>query len=185
MFALFDEYFSYSPETGELRWRKEPGNGHTHKGDLAGIKHMSGWRVRLKRRHYMAHRVIWMLMTGDWPTKQIDHINGDPFDNRWSNLREADNGENAQNRGGVRGYYRSRGETLWRVKIKINGVSHWIGRFKTKEEARRAYLEAKARLHAFQPAPPGHSPIKRRAQTGSSRAKTDMLHGSRAAENQS
>lgn len=31
---------------------------------------------------YAAHRLIWFIVTGSWPSKQIDHKNGIPWDNR-------------------------------------------------------------------------------------------------------
>ena len=35
----------------------------------------------------LAHRLAWLLHTGDWPTNDIDHINRDRKDNRICNLR--------------------------------------------------------------------------------------------------
>ena len=46
---------------------------------------------------YLLHRVIWLIETGEWP-KQIDHINGDPADNRWTNLRNVENTRNMRNK---------------------------------------------------------------------------------------
>ena len=34
-----------------------------------------------------AHDIIWMLMTGEFPKGQVEHINGINSDNRWCNLR--------------------------------------------------------------------------------------------------
>jgi hypothetical protein len=46
--------------------------------------------------HY-AHRLAWALHYGEWPDADIDHINGDPKDNRISNLRSVSHLENCRN----------------------------------------------------------------------------------------
>jgi hypothetical protein len=45
-----------------------------------------------------AHQVVWAMTRGEWPTKEIDHINGDPADNRPENLRQVSHTENTKNR---------------------------------------------------------------------------------------
>lgn len=46
---------------------------------------------------YSAHRVMWALYHGKWPTHQIDHINGDRADNRIKNLRDVPQSQNVKN----------------------------------------------------------------------------------------
>jgi hypothetical protein len=41
----------------------------------------------------------------------------------------------------------------WAANLSAKGQRHSLGLYSTKEEARAAYLEAKARLHLFQPIP--------------------------------
>jgi hypothetical protein len=93
-------------------------------------------------------------MTGSWPKEQIDHINGDPLDNRWSNLREATQSQNnwntrlsRNNTSGYKGVSWHKGERKWDATIMAYGKSHFLGRFKTKEEARDAYIDASKKLH--------------------------------------
>ena len=92
-------------------------------------------------------------MCGDWPTTDIDHINGDPADNRIVNLRMVSRGHNLQNqrkphrdgKSGFLGVYLKNGK--WQSRIMVGGVSHDLGRFSTPEDASAAYLQAKRKLH--------------------------------------
>src|SRR5262245_14420263 len=89
------ELLEYNPETGELRWKRRPRGPQRWNTRWAGkpaftTKLRGGYRMgRIHWGAYYAHRVIWALMTGAWPTSEIDHIDGDPSNNRWANLRLA------------------------------------------------------------------------------------------------
>ena len=50
-----------------------------------------------KRYRFLMHRAIWAWHHGCFPTMQIDHINGNGFDNRIGNLREVSPSENMMN----------------------------------------------------------------------------------------
>src|SRR5262245_23090214 len=93
--------FDYDPETGIISWKVDRSNGrrvHTHAGDPAGTVRADGYvQIHISGSIYLAHRLIWLWQTGEWPREHIDHINLDPSDNRWANLREATNGENMIN----------------------------------------------------------------------------------------
>jgi hypothetical protein len=86
------------------------------------------------------------------PGLVVDHINGDPLDNRKSNLRlatQADNSRNSVQRGsnsGFKGvsYVAKRG--LYFASIKHNGRTIGLGRHRTAEDAARAYDAAARRL---------------------------------------
>ncbi|MBL4767874.1 MAG: HNH endonuclease [Rhodobacteraceae bacterium] len=67
-------------------------------GDEAG--HVDGGRVILARfnSRIRAHKLAWYIGHGSEPPEYIDHINGDPTDNRLKNLREATHRQNMCNR---------------------------------------------------------------------------------------
>ena len=86
-------HYIYDAATGEIRNRK----GQVVKGyDRNGYKGLN-IRVRNRRNVVGLHRIVWTLVNGRMP-KQIDHINGDPKDNRIENLREVSQSENDENR---------------------------------------------------------------------------------------
>jgi hypothetical protein len=92
------ELLCYYPETGVFRWkvRRRP---QSPPGTIAGW-HQSKKRVQrveLEGKNYLVHRLAWFYVHGAWPD-QIDHINGDPSDNRLANLRSANNSQNQANR---------------------------------------------------------------------------------------
>lgn len=106
------------------------------------------------------HRLAVYLMTGDWPKEGqvVDHVNGNPADNRWENLRIVTQEINSQNRTktmldtqsrllGVEARVRVGGRIVYRSKIFVDGKSHDLGTFSTAEEAHAAYIEAKRLMH--------------------------------------
>ena len=78
----------------------------------------------------------------------IDHINRKEYDNRLSNLRLVTHQENMFNQN-VKGVYeiKRKNDVVYISKIKINGKSIHLGTFDTEKEARKAYNEAKKKLH--------------------------------------
>ena len=109
--------------------------------------------IRLDDRLYTAHRLAWLYVHGQWPTHQLDHINGNRQDNRLCNLRPATNAENAQNRtrksntSGFPGVRKT--NSKWTAEIKVNYKPIRLGRFDSPEAAYAAYLEAKRKYHPF------------------------------------
>ena len=76
----------------------------------------------------------------------IDHINRNKFDNRRENLRLLDTTRNLLNsdkRISAKGFDFHKKENKYRVRMKINGKEVFVGNFRTEEEARKAYIEAK------------------------------------------
>lgn len=87
--ALFQESLEYNPETGVLRWRKDPAT-NVRQGYMAGRRHQNGHlEVGLGKTTYMAHHVVWALAYGRFPERTLVHVNGIKTDNRLTNLRES------------------------------------------------------------------------------------------------
>lgn len=105
--------------------------------------------ITIDKRAYLAHRLAWLYMTGEWPSDYIDHIDGVPAHNAWDNLREAtQTQQNANTRlrknntSGYRGVKWHKGCQKWNANIQVNGKSRYLGLFDSKEDAYAAYAVA-------------------------------------------
>lgn len=104
-------------------------------------------------RCYKAHRLAFLSMTGEWPTGEVDHMDGDRLNNRFGNLRDVSHAVNLQNRrnatsrseSGILGVQKNWNK--WYAVITTNGQSKNLGGYATPEEASAVYLQAKRRLH--------------------------------------
>lgn len=101
----------------------------------------------------LMHRFIWRLVTGEWPTHEIDHVNRNKRDNRWLNLREATHSENGQNRDvyknnrtGIKGVGWYPPLQKYRARISKDGATINLGYFDTIEEATEARNKAELEL---------------------------------------
>lgn len=126
------EIFSYIPETG-LFYYKISTNPRNKIGQLAGSPATGGYlTVMVNKRNYRLHRLAFLMMTGNFPKEQVDHINGNPSDNSWSNLRAVSHKENNWNRTSI-GVCKHQNKFV--ANTGENGKSIHLGRFNTFEEA--------------------------------------------------
>ena len=159
------ELLDYDELTGVLTWKQDRRVGF-HKsvlmaraGGVAGTARSDGRLVMtIDSRTYLAYRLAWLIHFGVWPDGEIDHINGNPTDNRLCNLRAVSRRVNQENlhrpiRGksscqllGAYGNKRN-AKSPWKACITVDGQQRYIGVYRTAQEAHDAYLTAKRRLH--------------------------------------
>ena len=102
-------------------------------------------RKTLHRFIYYAHNREWNISDGS-KNNYIDHIDGDKANNDIRNLRVVTCQQNNFNTR-AKGYYWHKPKKKWMARIHLNKKSIHLGYFKTEEEARNAYLEAKKKYH--------------------------------------
>lgn len=143
----------YDPMTGDFT-RLISTSGRAMAGSKCGDTDSKGyWRLRVDGRRYLAHRLAWFYMTGEWPPNEVDHKNLVRTDNRWGNLRLSDEFTNKRNtatyknnKSGLKGVSWHVCSKKWRARIRIDGREVNLGLFDTTEEANAAYAAA-AKMH--------------------------------------
>jgi hypothetical protein len=130
------ELFDY--EDGKL-FRKRDGK----EMGIYSQKHHRYARIVIDGKDHKLHRIIFLYHKGYLPNI-IDHINGDRYDNRIENLREANTYQNRQNsriystsKSGIKNVYWVSNCQKWRVAISINGKRKDFGMYLDLEEAKQ------------------------------------------------
>ncbi len=150
------ELLHYDPETGIFYAKKR--RGPLSVGKSSGTITPDGYvQISLHRSLYLAHRLAWLYVFGEFPSQQIDHKDRDGTNNRIENLRLATGSQNnynkpkrADNTSGHRGVCYVKRSGLWEAKTKVNGKRKSLGRYKTPQEAGFAYEQfAKANHGEF------------------------------------
>ena len=148
------QLFRYFPNYGLLYWRRRRG-GISRTDIPAGGVDLRGYRhVKILGKVYRIHRLVWLIETGEWPEGDLDHIDQNKANNRFSNLRAATRSQNMSNRGiyrnntsGFKGVGWHKANRKWRARVTVRGVQHFVGWFDCPEEAAHAYDEAAIRLY--------------------------------------
>jgi hypothetical protein len=141
----FIERFEY--RDGKLFYKKSQGG--MKQGSEVGTVTQSGHiKTLIKRKPYLLHRIIFMMHHGYMP-KFLDHIDGNPANNRIENLRPVTSSQNNLNRGkhkrNTSGY---KGVTWvatcgkYSSRIAIGQKRFFLGYFDDPKEAHEAYCEA-------------------------------------------
>lgn len=158
MTISFDEArsrYTYDPETGVFTRKKTA--RHLAAGSVVTGTRSHGYiRIWADGKQIAAHRLAWLWMTGEWPSIDIDHIDGNRANNAWSNLRQVDRSTNLENirrakshnkSTGLLGAYKSPTSGRFVSRIQVRGKDMHLGSFATAEAAHCAYLSAKKELH--------------------------------------
>lgn len=162
----------YDPLTGIFVWKRRPREMFPDQnhyvtwnikfvGKIAGGVYGNGYRyINIEPKAYLAHRLAWLIIYGEWPKSGMDHINGEKDDNRIVNLRLANQSQNLQNQklsnkntSGFSGvvWHKQRGR--WAAQINKDNKKISLGLYDTKEEAYAAFLAGKRKHHTFNPVP--------------------------------
>jgi len=147
---------TYVPETGDLIWKERLGKKKLVgkiAGAVGGGKNNRRRFVGIHGVRYPEHRIIWLIVYGDWPAHHVDHINGDSTDNRLCNLRDATHSQNQANRkrrrntaSGHKGVSWHQQTGKWRASVIKDGKRHSAGLHDTPELAAKAYLSKATEL---------------------------------------
>lgn len=146
------QLFLYDPATGVIRNKVNRGP-RAPTGTVAGSINGHGYRyIQINGEMIPAHRIIYAMMTGRWPRYCMDHINRDPGDNRWCNLRHVSHAGNmrnksiySNNRTGHTGVRRLPSGSFI-ASITTGGVTRYLGTEPTIEGAVALRKQAEQRL---------------------------------------
>lgn len=149
-------FVDYNPETGKFIWkpraiRQQKYFSRTDAGwntrfagkEVADRVHRHGHlQIQLFCKNYMAHILAWMHYYGENPTSHIDHVDGNPANNRICNLRLATQSQNMMNArlrknntSGVKGVCWRKKEKKWGAYMSVNKKVTQFGCFEHFEEA--------------------------------------------------
>ena len=140
--------FDYNPETGWLTHKPRHG---VVAGARAGYVNAGYRSVKIHGKAYLEHRIIWLLVTGAWPEREVDHEDLDKTNNRWANLRPATRSQNVANgpvrsarkHGTMKGAFYNVRNGVWQSRIRGSGGKEiHLGTFATEADAHAAYVAA-------------------------------------------
>jgi len=142
--ARLKELLNYDKESGIFTWNID--RGRANRGDIAGTDNLCSKKmyrsIKIDYIQYMSHRLAWLFVTGRFPEYEIDHIDGNGTNNKFSNLRSVDSYENhknmripSDNKSGVIGIYLYKRTNKWIAQIRNNMETINLGTFSNKADA--------------------------------------------------
>lgn len=148
------EFFLYDKSDGVF-FRHSSNRGRGKVGIISGPINSTGYlTIRIDGINYLAHRLAFLYVNGEFPENHVDHINGDRLDNKFSNLRFATHSENRQNSKlsshsttMLKGVTFHKRVGKYQARIGVNGKRLHLGYFDTKELAYNAYCKSALENH--------------------------------------
>lgn len=147
---------AYDPGAGVLTWKERPREHFNsdfayrrfntrYAGQVAGGPDRQGYhKLRIDRTLVTAHRVVWAIVTGAWPDPglQLDHVDLDKSNNRFTNLTLVSPGANSRrfarsrrNTSGATGVHYRHTDRRWIAKVRADGKTVTIGAYRSFEDA--------------------------------------------------
>lgn len=156
-------------DTGYLYWRKRTPDLFKN-GCISAVAAAASWNsiyegrraftIEHRGRYFcgtilghriFAHRIVFALHAGAWPTFTIDHIDGNGFNNKPPNLRDVPHSENmrnvkahSDNSTGFIGVSFAKNISKYEARIRVNGRPLIIGYFDSAKDAGAARVAASA-----------------------------------------
>jgi hypothetical protein len=141
--AELKSFAYYNPDTGVFTATRQRRANSPKVGAIIGTVNNRGYLLlQVNGSTYGLHVLAWLLMTGDFPKHEVDHINGNKQDNRWSNLRDIPHHINTRNRpmqsnntSGYTGVTWDSVRAMWRAQVCCFGKGINISSHFSIEEA--------------------------------------------------
>lgn len=148
------EQYEYNQVTGEFVYLKNE-SGRTPIGSIAGSIGSDGYYLIYSQgKQHRRGRLAFFYMNKRWPDPEIDHIDRNPLNDSWINLREATSTEQKinmnirkDNTSGVKGVSYDSTRELWDAYIFINRKKNRLGSFVEKEDAIAARKAAETQYY--------------------------------------
>jgi hypothetical protein len=155
---ILKELLTYDAGTGVFKWINSPRN-NVPANSVAGTYDKKGYlRIIYKNKLYLGHWLAWFFVYEKWPNNEIDHINGNPSDNRIKNLRDVTRKQNMENKKvyknsktGCSGVTWHKKKQRWVVRIGHFGKRISIGQFINIEDAINARVKAENKIYTHKP----------------------------------
>lgn len=148
---LLKKHLCYDPETGEfvrIGYFDSWGNYVQKTSELRNLSNEGYLIISIQGKRHKAHRLVFLYVENNNLSNdvEVDHIDGNRSNNKYSNLRVVVKAENMKNKGlysnsstGVIGVSNFNGR--FRARINLNGKRISLGLFDTIEEASKVRKE--------------------------------------------